>query len=99
MERVLRKCRVYLRVTPEEQEKIKEYAELSGVSISEYIRKRALGGNIVPKLGLNILKELRRLGGLLKHVHNESNGAYSPETAEAINALASYARVLERELS
>ena len=99
MERVLRNCRLYLRVTPEEYATIKEQAELSGLSISEYVRKRVLGFHIMPKSELNILKELRRLGGLIKYVHNESRGAYSQETATALNALTSYAHALERELS
>ena len=99
MERVLRNCRLYLRVTPDENAIIKEQAELSGLSISEYVRKRALGFHIMPKSELNILKELRRLGGLVKHVYSESQGLYSTETSAALNALTSYAHRLERELS
>ena len=68
MERVLRDCRIYLRVSHEEQEKIKEQAELAGLSISEYARKRVLGCRVVAKSELNVLKELRRLGGLIKHL-------------------------------
>ena len=68
MERVLRNCRLYLRVTPDEYATIKEQAELSGLSISEYARKRMLGFHIMPKSELNILKELRRLGGLFYRI-------------------------------
>lgn len=99
MERVLRNCRLYLRVTPEEYATIKEQAELSGLSISEYARKRVLGFRVMAKSELNILKELRRLGGLVKHVYSESQGLYSTETSAALNALTSYAHALERELS
>ena len=99
MERVLRNCRLYLRVTPDEYATIKEQAELSGLSISEYARKRMLGFHVMAKSELNILKELRRLGGLVKHVYNESQGLYSSETSAALNALTSYAHALERELS
>ena len=31
---------IHIRVTPEEQEKIRENAEVSGLSMSEYIRRR-----------------------------------------------------------
>ena len=99
MERVLRNCRLYLRVTPDEQETIREQAELSGLSMSEYVRKRVLGFRVMPKSELNILRELRRLGGIVKHLHNESQGLYSFETASALNALTSYAHALERKLS
>jgi hypothetical protein len=34
-----------------------------------------------------MLSELRRMGGLLKHLHNESNGLYSRETAGLLNEL------------
>ena len=99
MERVLRNCRLYLRVTPDEQETIREQAELSGLSMSEYVRKRVLGFRVMPKSELNILRELRRLGGLVKHLHNESQGLYSFETVSALNSLTSYAHALERKLS
>jgi hypothetical protein len=43
-----------------------------------------------------MLKELRRIGGLLKHVHNESGGAYSQGTAMALSALTAYIEELSR---
>jgi hypothetical protein len=45
---------------------------------------------------MNVLAELRRLGGLLKHIHLETRGIYSELTANAIRALESYSRTLER---
>ena len=41
-----------------------------------------------------MLKELRRLGGLLKHIHNQSAGAYSQATASAIAELRVYIQKL-----
>jgi hypothetical protein len=49
---------------------------------------------VASKADLAVLGELRRLGGLLKHVHNESHGAYSTITAQAIKDLSAYARAL-----
>lgn len=34
-----------------------------------------------------MINELRRTVGLLKHIHNESKGVYSRDTAEAILAV------------
>ena len=99
MERILRNYRLYLRVTPDENAIIKEQAELHGLSISEYVRKRALGFHIMAKSELNILKELRRLGGLIKHLYNETKGIYSLQMSDALEAITSYAHTLERELS
>jgi hypothetical protein len=44
-----------------------------------------------------VLSEVRRLGGLLKHVHNETRGAYSALTAQAIKDLSAYVRVLSKK--
>jgi hypothetical protein len=40
------------------------------------------------------IRELRRLGGLLKKVHVDSGGAYSEATADALAALGAAVRAL-----
>ena len=85
-----------IRLSEEENRRVREQAEMSHLTVSEFMRRRALGKQIVPKGDLGILSELRRLGGLLKHIHNESHGAYSELTASAIRALEAYGRTLER---
>lgn len=92
--------RINLRVTEQELSDLKQQAEIAGLSVSEYVRRRALGRRVVgsSKTDIHVLSELRKLGGLLKLVHNETRGAYSQKTAEAIQALTSYARHLEREI-
>ncbi|MDR0653641.1 MAG: MobB mobilization protein [Synergistaceae bacterium] len=71
--------------------------EICGLTVSALARKRLLGQHVASKTDLAILAELRRLGGLLKHVHNESLGAYSALTAQAIRDLSAYARALEED--
>jgi hypothetical protein len=87
---------VGIRLSGEENQRIREQAEMSHLTISEFMRRRALGKQIVPKSDLGILSELRRLGGLLKHIHLETQGTFSNLTASAIRALEAYARTLER---
>ena len=41
----------------------------------------------MPRTDATTIRELRRLGGLLKKVHVDSGGAYSEETAAALTAL------------
>jgi hypothetical protein len=94
--RIERNIRLGLRVSEGERQEIAEQAEVSHLTISEYIRRRVLGKRVVPQADLAVLAELRRLGGLLKHVHNESHGAYSELTADAIRALEAYGRNLEQ---
>ena len=93
-----RQRRIYARLTDEEYADLQEQADVAAISLSEYIRRRVFARRVVSKLDLRVLAELRRLGGLLKLVHNETKGAYSQKTAEAIQALTSYARGLERSL-
>jgi hypothetical protein len=95
-DRLERKIRIGLRVSEAERLEIAEQAETSRLTVSEYVRRRILGKRIIPKTDLAALAELRRLGGLLKHVHLETRGVYSELTANAIRALEVYARTLER---
>ena len=90
--------RIAARVSKKDALEMKQQAEVSRLTLSEYIRRQVLGKRIVPQSDMNMLAELRRLGGLLKHTHNESRGVYSELTANAIRDLGAYARTLERTL-
>ena len=99
MKHAPRNIRLYLRVNEREREKINYFAALTGMSKSAYVRKMALKFRVRAKLEINILHELRRQGGLLKLVHEKSQGLYSTEVVAALNAITSYAHTLERDLS
>lgn len=59
---------VIFRVTPEEKNRLAEQAEIAGLSLSEYMRRRHFGGRpIVSQTDMIMVGELRRIGGLLKH--------------------------------
>jgi hypothetical protein len=94
--RVERNIRAGFRVTGEEREEIAVQAEISRLTISEYARRRIFSRRIIPGADLAVLGELRRLVGLMKHVHLETGGVYSELTANAIRALEACARALER---
>jgi hypothetical protein len=56
------------RATPEEKQRIAEYAAALGIPVSEYMRRRIFGGRMpAPRTDAGTVRELRRLGGLLKH--------------------------------
>ena len=74
-----------------------------GKSVPEKFRDKPVtvfgGEGVVNPEGINLKKRLAgkdRFERLLKHIHNETRGAYSDLTAEAIQALTAYARSLER---
>ncbi len=87
--------RINLRVTQQELTDIHEQAEKSGLSLSEYVRRRVLGRRVISRIEKKMLYELRRQGGLLKYVFNESQGIYSEKTATALDSINSFIRGLE----
>jgi len=82
--------RINIRVTEFELKELKEDAEEAGLSLSEYGRRRLLGLRVNSRLDVRIVSELRKLGGLIKHLHNESNGMYRSESAEALRTITKY---------
>ena len=73
-----------VRVTASEKEKLKEDALNAGLSISELIRRRYFGRPILSKTDETMIRELRRQGGLLKHIWSHNSELYSEETAAAL---------------
>ncbi|MFL9903333.1 ribbon-helix-helix protein, CopG family [Paraburkholderia fungorum] len=88
---------INVRLTSSEKARLKEDADLAGLSMSELVRRRYFGRPIVANADAVMLKELRRIGGLLKHVHNQSDGVYSKDTAGALIALKAYIEKLSRD--
>lgn len=58
---------VTIRVTEREKTRLTEQADIAGLSVSEYMRRRFFGGTIAAYTDLRTVGELRRIGGLLKH--------------------------------
>jgi hypothetical protein len=80
-------CQCNIRFTPSEFDELKEAASIAGITVSTYVRQRALGRRIAANTDLIAIRELRRIGGLLKHIHNESGGAYSNLTADTLTEI------------
>lgn len=56
------------RLTAEEDERLNRQAATTGISVSEYMRRLFFGGRpIIARRDDQAIRELRRLGGLLKH--------------------------------
>lgn len=70
---------ITLRVTVEEKTRLTEQAEIAGLSLSEYMRRRFFGGRpLVAHADLSTVAELRRIGGLLKHNFETLRQAKAP---------------------
>ena len=98
MKRENLEARLDVRLTREERQEIQEQAEASGLSVSEYVRRRTLGRRIDSVMDMKMLSELRRQGGLLKKIFNESNGIYSDKTAVALDSINKFIECLERKI-
>jgi len=75
-----------VRMTTAEDERLREQAASAGLSVSEYIRRRMFGGRpIVAKTDNQAIRELRRLGGLLKHHFGMVRDTGQPEAIAKMN--------------
>lgn len=86
--------RLDVRVAPAEKAQLRTIAGDVGITVAELVRVRALGRPVVSRTDATTIRELRRLGGLLKKVHSDSRGAYSHATAAALRDLHAAIRTL-----
>ena len=64
--------RYTLWVSEGEAKQLEEQASLAGLSVSECIRRRGFGGRpVVAQTDMTTVRELRRIGGLLKHLEQQ----------------------------
>jgi uncharacterized protein (DUF1778 family) len=63
--------RFEMRLTASERVQLREDADLAGMSISEFVRRRTFGKAIHAATDLMMIRELRRLGGLQKYAMNK----------------------------
>jgi len=79
--------RLDVRVAPAEKAEIRAIAKDAGLAVAELVRLRVLGRLVVSRTDATTIRDLRRLGGLLKKVHLDSGGAYSEQTGAALAEL------------
>ena len=87
--------RFELRLTTAEREQLEEAAEMAALSVSELVRRRALGRTIQASTDLTTIRELRRLGGLQKHTMNKLLNK-TGVTAECIATIQALREAVER---
>ncbi|EBW7311045.1 ribbon-helix-helix protein, CopG family [Salmonella enterica subsp. enterica serovar Enteritidis] len=73
-----------IRCLPEEKRAIQEKAKTAGLSVGEFLRRAALGRRIDAQCDTEMIMELRRLGGLQKHLFKEGNGVLSKEYSQVL---------------
>ena len=89
-----------VRLTAAEEANLRDQAERAGLNVAEYMRRRIFGGRpITAKTDSQTIRELRRLGGLLKHHFAAVRAAGNPRSLEEINATMSAIRQTIETLS
>lgn len=82
-----------LRLSEREDARLMEHAAVAGLSVSEYMRRLFFGGRpIIASTDAQMIRELRRMGGLLKHLSVTRPDA----AAEMREALASIRQAIDR---
>lgn len=85
-------ARCNLRLTPAELARLRDDAQAAGLSVSELVRRRYFGRPVAHRGEARLAAELRRLGGLLKHLHTESGGAQSARSGHVLDLIAQHLR-------
>lgn len=76
-----------LRLTAEEEERLTRQAATAGISVSEHMRRLFFGGRpIIARTDDQTIRELRRLGGLLKHHFEMVKRTGNPATLSELDA-------------
>lgn len=86
--------RITVRLHSAEKVTLEEDARVAGLSVGELVRRQYFNRPIVTDVDRTMIRELRRIGGLVKHIHNESAGAYSRQTANVLSDLQNFIRKL-----
>jgi hypothetical protein len=76
-----------LRLSETEEARLADQAGIAGLSVSEYMRRLFFGGRpLIAKTDDRMIRELRRLGGLLKHLGLEHPG-HAEEMREILESI------------
>ena len=82
-----------LRLSEREDARLVEHAAIAGLSVSEYMRRLFFGGRpIIASTDAQMIRELRRMGGLLKHL----SGTNPEAAAEMGETLTSIRQAIDR---
>jgi hypothetical protein len=78
----LRSTSMLIRMRPTERAAIESRATICRLSVSEYLRRCALRKHVEPRADVDAVGELRRQGGLIKHLAStDRRNSYEYRTA------------------
>jgi hypothetical protein len=93
--------KITVRFDGQEYEKICTGAKEAGVTVSKFMREKAMRGYVrIPKRAradTAAVNHLSKMCGLMKTVHNESGGAYRERTGAILDEILIFIRKMNRE--
>jgi hypothetical protein len=93
--------RVTVRFDGTEYKKICSEAKETGITISKFIREKAMRGHVRAPKRANVdaaaINQISKMGGLLKKVHTDSGGAYSGRTGAILDEILAFMRKMNTE--
>lgn len=91
-------ARITVRLHPGEKEQLKSDARVAGFSMGELVRRQYFRRPIIPDVDREMIEQLRKIGlGLIKHVHNETGGIHSAQTAAILADVQAFIRKLQKK--
>lgn len=82
-----RSAQLHVLLTPAERDRVKEWAASTGLSVSDYVRRRTLGKPIAPRVDLVARRELNAIGTNLNQIARAANQAGQVELAHEARAV------------
>lgn len=91
-------ARITVRLHPEEKDQLKTDARSAGLSMGELVRRQYFNRPIIADVDREMIEQLRKIGvGLIKHVHNETGGLHSAQTASILSDVQGFIRQLQKK--
>lgn len=89
--------KIAVRLTEAEKFKLREDADLAGLSVSELVRRRYFGRPIKARVDLAVANQLRHHMGQLKTFHKDTLGRFASTTADILSDIHAEIRRLRRD--
>lgn len=86
--------KISVRFTEEELVRLRNISKESGLTISEYIRNISFKRQLIVMNKMTAINELRRLGGLIKHLYTLSGGVNQDKTRLVLDEIISAIKAL-----
>jgi hypothetical protein len=87
-----------IRFSEKEISEVDDQSSSAGLGRSDYCRKRILGHRVTSKIDARLIRLLSKLGGLMKHTHNITDGRFDKQTGEVLRLIQQAIKAIDSDL-